>query len=367
VYVDTELPDGGVMSYWDETAAYAFELDEVLRLEEATEELHRMSVAAAEHVVARNRYAEFGIPEWAAEAVARSLREGPPTLYGRFDLWYDGSWPPKLLEYNADTPTALVEASIVQWYWLEHTRPDADQWNSLHERLVGAWAKIGAGLHDPRVHVVWSAKEESGEDQITAGYLAETARQAGLDVTLLPIQRVGWDGRRFVDADDRPITTCFKLYPWEWMLAEPYGPPALEPGTPTTWIEPAWKLLLSNKALLAVLWELYPGHDYLLPAYLDSPRGMTEYVAKPLLGREGGSVRIVTGDTEITSPGIYGDEGFCYQEFRALPEFAGSRMVLGSWVVDGESAGAGLRESESLITDGYARFLPHYIDAPRTP
>ena len=367
VYVDTELPDGEIMSYWDETAAYAFTLDEVLRLEEATEELHRMSVAAAEHVVARNRYAEFGIPEWAAEAVARSLRENPPTLYGRFDLWYDGSGPPKMLEYNADTPTALVEASIVQWYWLEHTRPDADQWNSLHERLVGAWAKIGAGLHERRTHVLWSEEEESGEDQITAGYLAETARQAGLDVTLMPIQRVGWDGRRFVDADDRPITTCFKLYPWEWMLAEPYGRPALDPGTPTTWIEPAWKLLLSNKALLAVLWELYPGHDYLLPAYLDSPRGMTEYVAKPLLGREGGSVRIVTGDTEITNPGIYGDEGFCFQEFRALPEFEGNRTVLGSWIVDGESAGAGVRESESLITDGYARFLPHYIDAPRLP
>ncbi|WP_174537575.1 glutathionylspermidine synthase family protein [Micromonospora chalcea] len=367
VYVDTELPDGEIMSYWDETAAYSFTLDEVLRLEEATEELHRMSVAAAEHVVARRRYAEFGIPEWAAEAVARSLRENPPTLYGRFDLWYDGSGPPKMLEYNADTPTALVEASIVQWYWLEHTRPDADQWNSLHERLVGAWAKIGAGLHEPRTHVLWSDEEESGEDQITAGYLAETARQAGLDVTLMPIQQVGWDGRRFVDADDRPITTCFKLYPWEWMLAEPYGRPALDPGTPTTWIEPAWKLLLSNKALLAVLWEMYPGHDYLLPAYLDSPRGMTEYVAKPLLGREGGSVRIVTGDTEITNPGIYGDEGFCFQEFRALPEFEGNRTVLGSWIVDGESAGAGMRESESLITDGYARFLPHYIDAPRLP
>ncbi|TDC41343.1 glutathionylspermidine synthase family protein [Micromonospora sp. KC213] len=365
VYATTELPDGATMSYWDETAAYAFELDEVLRLEEATEELHRMSVAAAEHVVTRGRYADFGIPAWAAEAVARSLREAPPTLYGRFDLAYDGSWPPKLLEYNADTPTSLVEASIIQWYWLEQTRPEADQWNSLHERLVGAWAAVGAGLHDRRVHVCWSDEEESGEDQITAGYLAETARQAGLDVTLLPVQQIGWDGRRFVDAADRPVTTCFKLYPWEWMLAEPYGRPALEPGTPTTWIEPAWKLLLSNKALLAVLWELYPGHEYLLPAYLDSPRGMTRYVAKPLLGREGAAVRIVTEDAEVSNPGSYGDEGFCYQEFRALPSFDGNHVVLGSWIVAGEAAGAGIRESPGLITDGYARFLPHYIDAQR--
>ncbi|MEH1011993.1 glutathionylspermidine synthase family protein [Micromonospora sp. CPCC 206060] len=365
IYVDTELPDGEVMSYWDETAAYAFELDEVYRLEEATEELHRMAVAAAEHVVARNRYADFGIPDWATEAVARSLREQPPTLYGRFDLAYDGSWPPKLLEYNADTPTSLVEAGIIQWFWLEDTHPDRDQWNSLHERLVETWRKIGKGLHDPLVHVAWSNEEESGEDQMTAGYLAETARQAGLQAKLIPMLSIGWDGRRFRDAADQPITTCFKLYPWEWMLAEPYGRLAVEPGTPTTWIEPAWKLLLSNKALLAVLWELYPDHPYLLPAYLDSPRGMTEYVVKPLLGREGASVRIVTGAEEISNPGIYGEEGWCYQQFHPLPEFAGNRVVLGSWVVGGESAGAGIRESPGLITDGYARFLPHYIDAPR--
>lgn len=365
VYVDTELPGGDVMSYWDETACYALDLPEVLRLEEATEELHRMAVAAAEHVVAHRRYADFGIPAWAADAVARSLREQPPTLYGRFDLWYDGSWPPKLLEYNADTPTALVEAAIVQWYWLEDTRPQFDQWNSLHERLVAAWAQIKAGLYHPTLHVAWSSEEDSGEDLMTAGYLAETARQAGLDPQLLPMLDIGWDGRRFVDTADRPVTTCFKLYPWEWMLVEPYGRLALEPGTPTTWIEPAWKLLLSNKALLAVLWELFPDHPYLLPAYLDGPRGMPEYIAKPLLGREGAAVRIVTPGGEITSPGDYGAEGWCYQQFRALPAFAGNHLVLGSWVVAGESAGAGLRESRGLITDGYARFLPHYVAAQR--
>jgi glutathionylspermidine synthase len=364
VYVDTELPDGKVMSYWDETACYAFDLDEVLRLEEATEELHRMSVAAAEHVVATGRYADFGIPEWAHDAVARSLADRPPSIYGRFDLWYDGSGPPKLLEYNADTPTALVEAAIVQWYWLEDTRPDLDQWNSLHERLVDAWRAIAPRLPDPLVYFAWSTEETSGEDLMTAGYLAETAHQAGLKTELIPVLDIGWDGRRFTDTADGPIGTCFKLYPWEWMLAEPYGKLALDPAAPTTWIEPAWKLLLSNKALLAVLWELFPDHPYLLPAFLDGPRGMREYVAKPLLGREGASMRLVTAAGDWTTEGIYGDEGYCYQQFRALPEFDGNRMVLGSWIVAGEAAGAGLRETRGLITDNLARFLPHYLPAP---
>ncbi|HWH01016.1 MAG TPA: glutathionylspermidine synthase family protein [Pilimelia sp.] len=364
VYADTELPGGRLMSYWDESACYALDLDEVLRLEEATEELHRMSVRAAEHVVATGRHADFGIPDWAAGAVARSLADQPPSLYGRFDLWYDGAGPPKLLEYNADTPTALVEAAIVQWYWLEDTRPGCDQWNSLHERLVDAWRGIAGRLPSPVVHLAWSSEEETGEDLMTVGYLAETARQAGLRATLLPMLDIGWDGRRFTDAADTPVDTCFKLYPWEWMLAEPYGRVALAPDAGTTWIEPAWKLLLSNKALLAVLWELYPDHPYLLPAYLDGPRDLAEYVAKPLLGREGAGMRIVTAAGEVASAGDYGAEGFCYQQFRALPRFDGHHVVLGSWVVGGEAAGAGLRESPGLITDGYARFVPHYLPEP---
>jgi glutathionylspermidine synthase len=364
VYTDTELPGGGVMSYWDESACYELTLAEVLRLAAATERLHEMCLAAAAYVVARGRYAEYGIPDWAAGAVARSLESRPPTLYGRFDLWYDGAGEPKLLEYNADTPTALVEAAIVQWYWLEDKHPQDDQWNSLHERLVDGWRAIAPRLAGDLVHFGWSTDERTGEDLMTVGYLAETAHQAGLRTELVPMHEIGWDGRGFIGAYDEPIRTCFKLYPWEWMLAEPYGPPALDPRTPTVWLEPAWKLLLSNKALLAVLWELYPDHPNLLPAYLDGPRGMSEYVAKPLLGREGAGVCVVTpaGAQPAPVPG----ERYCYQQLHPLPTFAGNRVVLGSWVVTnpdgrGESAGAGFRESDGLVTDGYARFLPHLI------
>lgn len=365
VYVDTELPGGQVMSYWDETACYELTLDEVLRLEAVTEELHRMCLHAARHVVTTGRYADFGIPEWAASAISASLDAAPPSLYSRFDLVYDGVGDAKMLEYNADTPTCLVEAAIVQWYWLEDTRGTLDQWNSLHESLVAQWQRLAPSLRGPKVHFGWSAEEISGEDLMTVGYLAETAFQAGLRPELITMQDIGFDGRQFVGEANEPITTCFKLYPWEWMLTEAFGRPALDPAVPTTWIEPAWKLLLSNKALLAVLWELYPGHPNLLPAYLGSPRDMAEYVAKPLLGREGGGIRLHTRAGVTVQPGDYGAEGYCYQQFQALPAFDGNHVVLGSWVVGDESAGAGLRETRGLVTDDYARFLPHYIDAPR--
>ncbi len=119
-------------------------------------------------------------------------------------------------------------------------------------------------------------------------------------------------------------------------------------------------MLLSNKALLAILWELYPGHPNLLPAHLDGPRGTaatTGWVAKPLLGREGAGVTIHPPGTDPAPR----PEACCYQELAPLPVFDGNHVVLGAWVVEDEPAGLGIRESSGPVTDEYARFVPHVI------
>jgi glutathionylspermidine synthase len=204
---------------------------------------------------------------------------------------------------------------------------------------------------------------------MTVAYLKETAQQAGLDTDWISVEEIGWDplSGRFVDNQLRFIRSCFKLYPWEWLTTDRFADHVLDTldnggGTGTTlWIEPAWKMLLSNKALLAVLWELYPGHPNLLPAYLDGPRELATtqgYVAKPLLGREGAGVTV---HAPGAAPVVREDEPCCYQELAPLPSFDGNHVVLDAWVVDGESAGLGIRESSGLVTDEYARFLPHVI------
>ncbi|WP_306317665.1 MULTISPECIES: glutathionylspermidine synthase family protein [unclassified Streptomyces] len=378
IYPLTRYPDDSLRPYWDESAYYEFSLPEVEALEEVVEELHRMCLAAAEHIVRHDRFADLGITDprvAAAVAEAWQRRAELPSVYGRFDLRYDGGGgPAKLLEYNADTPTSLVEAASPQWFWMEERFPGADQWNSLHERLVDAWKKQAALLPPGSpLYFAHSSADELGEDLMTVGYLKETAEQAGLDTDWISMEEIGWDSlsERFVDNQLRFIRSCFKLYPWEWLTSDAFAPHVLAGldnggGTGTTmWIEPAWKMLLSNKALLAVLWELYPDHPNLLPAYLDGPRELADpggpgYVSKPLLGREGAGVTIHgPGDT---SPGAAAaEEPCCYQQLEPLPDFDGNRVVLGAWVVEDEAAGLGIRESAGLVTDEYARFLPHVI------
>ncbi|MEV0525297.1 glutathionylspermidine synthase family protein [Streptomyces sp. NPDC050439] len=374
IYPLTRYPDDSLRPYWDESAYYAFTLPEVEALEEVVEELHAMCLAAAEHIVTQGRLADLGITDpRVADAVTEAWRRRAelPSLYGRFDLHYDGTSgrPAKMLEYNADTPTSLVEAASPQWFWMEECFPGADQWNSLHERLVDAWKKQ-ASLLPPGgpLYFAHSAGDELGEDLMTVAYLRETAQQAGLDTEAISMEDIGWDrlSRRFVDKKLGFIRSCFKLYPWEWLTTDRFAPHVLETldnggGTGSTlWIEPAWKMLLSNKALLAVLWELYPNHPNLLPAYLDGPRELASgrgHVAKPLLGREGAGVTVHPPGSEP----LVREDACCYQELAPLPDFDGNRVVLGAWVVENEAAGLGIRESAGLITDEYARFLPHVI------
>lgn len=372
IYPLTRHPDGSLRPYWDESAYYVFSLPEVEALEEVVEELHGMCLAAAEHIVSEDRFADLGITDprlvgLVAEAWHR--RAELPSVYGRFDLRYDGTGPAKMLEYNADTPTSLVEAASPQWFWMEERFPGADQWNSLHERLVDAWKKQSHLLRRAAPSTSRTpCGDELGEDLMTVAYLKETAEQAGLDTDWISMEDIGWDrlSDRFVDKKLRFIRSIFKLYPWEWLTTDRFASHVLATldnggGTGSTmWIEPAWKMLLSNKALLAILWELYPGHPNLLPAYLDGPRELATtagYVAKPLLGREGAGVTLhEPGGTPALR-----EDPCCYQQLAPLPTFDGNHVVLGAWVVENESAGLGIRESSGPVTDEYARFLPHVI------
>ena len=131
-------------------------------------------------------------------------------------------------------------------------------------------------------------------------------------------------------------------------------------GEPARFIEPAWKMLLSNKGLLSVLWELFPGHPNLLPCYDDPAPLNGNHARKPRLSREGSNVTLVENGAVIESnDGEYGDEGFIYQALARLPDFDGRHPVMGVWIVNHEAAGLGIREDTRRITGNLSRFVPH--------
>lgn len=343
--------------YWDETAAYQLSSYEVDQLELAANTLHEMCLDLVQEVIDQRMFGLFLIPKEFEEMVTRSWEEREPSIYGRFDLAYDGAGAPKMLEYNADTPTALLEASIVQWQWLKDIDERGDQFNSIHERLIEAWQALRE-RDDRMVH--FAAMEGIPEDYITVEYLRDTAIQAGFETDYLDVEQIGWDRARrtFVDRPGRPIERMFKLYPWEWMIREDFGQNVL--AAPTKWLEPPWKMILSCKSILPLLYERHPDSPYLLPASFEPIEG--NYVRKPVHAREGANITVViNGQTRVATSGVYTDCPSVYQGLAPMKAHDGHYPVFGTWVVNGVACGLGIREDDTLVTQNTSRFVPHQM------
>lgn len=419
VYLEADAPDGGDrVTYWVEDAYYEVRAEDCDLLAEAANQLSEAFVAAGDHIIEHDLFDKLRIPSYAVPSIKRTWQDDEPgaywpSLYGRFDFRW-GNDPalvaadptlavPKLLEYNADTPTAFPESTAVQWNWFLFNRNGVgDQWNNAFEAMTEAWRR-NIGLFEARtgrkvnlIHFAYTSGEESGEDGMNTAMIAATAEEAGYRVKLIHVEsiqlrafggqlafldsRTSAETGYFFDTDGEPIDVLFKLYPWEWIFEEGFGKTALwnlnQPDG-TLWIEPPYKAMWSNKGILPILWEMF-GSDpaigkYLLPAYFEGeqPAGFErDCVRKPLLGREGANVMIIKDGKTITSKaGTYGTEGHILQQFAPLPLFEGVggpfRTVTGIWMIDQAAAGLCFRETpgetEGLITNNQSRFVPHTV------
>ena len=349
-------------TYWVEDYYYSITEKEADQVFEATNELWEMCLKAVEHVIQNNRLDEFKIPKFIQPYLIDTWENDAPSIYGRFDFAYDKNNQIKLLEFNADTPTSLFECGVVQWLWMENYFGDTkDQFNSVHDKLIETWKMLKPYLKGDTLH--FSCVRESLEDLTNIEYLRDCAIQVGINTKLIYVDEIGWNNVNFVDLEEQPITDIFKLYPWEWMVNELFAYNIKNDETNANWIEPAWKMILSNKAILAVLWKMYPNHPLLLETYFDTPNEMTNFVKKPLLSREGANIEVVR-DGKITeqTTGEYGDEGFIYQALAELHHEETGYSIIGSWLIGQETCGITFRESDQFITTDKSRFVPHIIE-----
>ncbi len=357
--------------YWTERYYYQFSLKQIERdLEDPTEEINQMCLSVVEDVIKSDVLLEqFAIPQAQWAFIRKSWQQRDPALYGRFDFSYDGKHPAKLLEANFDTPTSAYECGFWQWVWLEdNVKRDriargADQFNSFQEKFIERLIELAKTVKTNILYFACSV-EGGDEDYGTITYFADCAKVAGLTPKIIYMEDIGVDAQgNFTDLNDYVIQWIFKLYPWEMMFHEDF---AQYLNNDTLYIEPPWKAIISNKAILPLLWEKYPHHPNLLPAYfadkkhlLNESRGI---VKKPIFSREGANVTIEKNGTILTeTKGCYGEEGYIYQEFYPLPKFGDDYTVIGSWIIGDKAAGLSIREDCSLITKDSSRFIPHII------
>jgi len=357
--------------YWDESAYYQFTLAQIENdLESPTEEIHQMCLSVVDKVINDEELLNrFCLPEHQWDFIRQSWRNGDPSLYSRLDFAYDGKGHAKLYENNADTPTSVYETGFWQWLWLQDNVDNrvlphqTDQFNSLQEKLVNRFKDIQFLTPDRTLH--FACCKDSPEDRGTVQYLEDCAKAAGIDTAFVFVEDIGRDSAgNFTDLNDQVVSWMFKLYPWEFMFDEEYSSYL---GTNNIrWIEPPWKSILSNKALLPLLWKMFPGHPNLLPAFYEDElhlaNDITSLVKKPIFSREGANISFMDKQSSIQpTSGPYGEEGYIYQAIHMLPKFAQNYTLIGSWLVDDQAAGISIREDVSPITQDMSRYLPHVI------
>lgn len=153
---------------------------------------------------------------------------------------------------------------------------------------------------------------------------------------------------------------CWKIYPWEWMLREPFARHVS--AAAFRFVEPAWRLLSGHKGMLCVLWELFSDHPALLRCGEERPEGSDAWVAKPVLGREGANVRIVR-DRRVVEEigGEFSDQRCVYQEYVEAPVQDGLLAQCGVWMCGGGAVALGIRETAGRIITGDSAFVPHVM------
>ena len=341
---------------------------------EATHELFEMLVAAGQHVIDENRFAELGIPEKLIDLIKLSWDDDRHIhLYGRFDLagGLDGV-AIKLIEFNADTATCLPETAVVQYAHLRANGLDeSQQFNSLFETLTGQFEELLAVNPDLQPTLLLSAMRGVPEDDTNVALLGEAAREAGFDIEFDFIDNVEFSAEEGIfwqnpkNGQFEKLDFWFKLIPWETIAEEE---PELT-GILTEIVRkrlavvlnPAYTLLFQSKYILKILWELFPNHPLLLETDTEPLVGKA-CVEKVLFGREGANVRILgaDGSEQTAVGGEYGSYPKIYQEYVRLPQDSAGHTYQAGVFYAGDACALGFRRG-GLILDNSAGFVGHLV------
>ena len=343
---------------------------------EATNELYDMYVEAAEHVVENNLFHEIGIPFNLVEAIKESWENDVHWhLYGRFDLagGVDGN-PIKLLEFNADTPTALFETAIVQWAMLKQNGlEESSQFNATYEALINNFKRLVTLEEDVSAfeenydgwHFLFTSVRGNAEEENTVKLLQHIATEAGFNTEFAYIDDIEFSAEEGIFHNETNFELWFKLIPWEDIALEESDLAMLLTNIiknqKAIIFNPAYTLLFQSKGLLKILWDLYPNHPLLLESSFEPLEGQKQ-VKKPIFGREGGNVSILDENaSELESiDGDYANHKMIYQAYTELTtDTQGDSYQAGVFYAY-EACGLGFRKGGKIL-DNMSKFVGHIV------
>ena len=345
---------------------------------EATNELYDMFCEAGQHVIDNDLFHDLDIPFNLVELIKASWEDDVHWhLYGRFDLagGIDGK-PIKLIEFNADTPTALFETAIVQWAMLKFNElEESSQFNSLYEALKDNFKRfvtLDSDIEEFDKHyeklnwkILFSSVAGNDEEENTTKLLQHIATEAGYKTDFEFIGDVGFNNEG-ISKENELFEFWFKLIPWE-DIAIDEGELAviltqIINDKKAIIFNPAYTLLFQSKGIMKVLWDLYPNHPLLLETSFE-PLENTKQVEKMCFGREGANVAIVNEDNSLDTKtdGVYENFKPIYQEYTEFPQDENGNYYQAGVFYVYEACGLGFRKGGKIL-DNMSKFVGHIVE-----
>lgn len=384
-WLDTSRPEdkayvahsGCKLSNLDQDARAYFAMSETAyqEVKRATNELHAMFMHATNHVLQDDALLRrFNLPPALWPRIHQSWNNRRNQMItGRFDF----SLTPKGLkvyEYNADSASCHMECGYVQTKWAEHYGCEAGRsaGAKLSAKLVEAWAEAEV---QGTLHIM---QDRDLEETYHALYMKRAMEQAGIRCKIIKgVSKLSWDKEGcVVDADGERINWVWKTWAWETALDQlreeiadddsvlPQESLKRKLARPPRLVdvllrkevmvfEPLWTLIPSNKAILPILWQLYPDHPYLLETQYELTESLTRkgYVVKPIVGRCGANISIFNRNQNLLAEtsGQFEQRDQIYQEYFKLPEVNGRYVQVGTFTVAGTIGGVCVRVDPSLV------------------
>jgi glutathionylspermidine synthase len=362
----------------DGTPYIANELVEVTAKEvesyyEASVKLYDMFVEAGEYIIEHDLLFDLNIPVNLHEMIKQSWENDIHWhIYGRFDLarGIDGKQI-KLIEFNADTPTAVFETAIVQWATLKANNRDEDsQFNNIFEGITENFKRLITleesteefDKHYDGWKILFSAARGNDEEEQTVKFLQMCADEAGFETNFCYLDEVNFDENEGIfDSDDNNYEYWFKLYPWEDIALEDELPQiltAIMRNQKAVILNPAYTVMFQSKMFLKVVYDLYPDSPYLLKTDFKSLD--CKYVEKKAFGREGANIKIIDGASVVAeNDGEYENYKSVFQEYVELPKKDNDCYQAGVFFAY-EGVGLGFRKG-GMILDNMSKFVGHLV------
>ncbi|WP_371194027.1 bifunctional glutathionylspermidine amidase/synthase [Glaciecola sp. SC05] len=371
-YVD--MMKGHVLSSVVEDFHDYYEISETAleQLETATDELHGMFMHATDYVLQHPELlSTFGFPDVILPRIKQSWDNRLNQLItSRFDFAMTEKGL-KVYEYNCDSASCYMEVGKIQGKWAEHLdlKRGKDAGESLFESLVDAWkASDAKGI----IHVL---QDTDPEEDYHALFMQEAIETAGFTCKrVIGLHDLHYnENNEIVDDDNVPLRWVWKTWAWETALEQlredvsaSECPPLADDIINTQpkladvllrkeimVYEPMWTLIPSNKAILPVLWTLFPNHPWLLETdhSLSETLKKNGYVAKPIVGRCGANIRLVDKNNKVlaTKEGAFGERDYVYQQLWPLPKVGKYYVQICTFTAAGNYAGSGVRVDASMI------------------